>query len=390
MASRVPHVNNDESCRLLLVEDSRGDAMVIQALIAEAGRRSGTHYTVDHVESYGAALQRLSEAMLPYHVALLDLGLPDSDGIGTVGDLAERFPSLAVVVLTALDDADTAIDAVASGAQEYLPKGKVRPDELARVLRHAILRHRMEQTLRESESEHRALFEFNPHPIWVCHRGSLRVLAANEAAVRHYGWSVEQFLAMRLSDLTPTDQLGDLLDYLQGGPTQYGERIWRHSTRSGVELLVQLAAHPIAFYAQPAVLVMARNVTESTRLAHALMVSEQRFDALFEVSPGLLFEHDIDGCIVRINLAAANALGYKPESLVGLHLRQLMPTYAVGSVDRYLEALQTYSAFDGPLPLLARDLKRRNYRLRSRCFDASGQVRVLVVAEEASESAAAG
>jgi PAS domain S-box-containing protein len=348
-------VSNDNSCRLLLVEDSRGDAMVIQALINEAGRRSGTYYHVDHVVSYREALQRLSEAIQPYDAALLDLGLPDSDGIGSVGQLSERYPGLAVVVMTALDDVDAAVDAVASGAQEYLSKGKVRPDELARVLRHAILRRRMEQTLRESEAEHRALFECNPNPTWVCDRSSLRILAANDAAVRQYGWSIDQFLGLRLSDLTPTDQLSDLLDYLQDDPGQYGERIWRHRTRAGTELSVQLAAHPLAFYAQPAVLVMARNVTESTRLAHALSVSERRFDALFELSPGLLLEHDLDGTVIRANASVANALGYAADSLRGLHLRQLVPSYATVSVDSYLEALRTYASYDGNLPLLGRD-----------------------------------
>lgn len=374
---------NEAICRLLLVEDSRGDAMVIQALVAEAGRRSGTRYQVDHVGSYAAAMNQLATTMEPYGLVLLDLGLPDSDGIGSVVDLTERYPALAVVVMTALEDPDAGIEAVASGAQDFLSKGKVHPDDLARVLRHAILRRRMEQTLRESEAEHRALFVLNPQPIWVCERRSLRVLAANDAAVRIYGWSADQFLAMQLTDLSPTEQLPQWFEYLQAGTGLYSDHLWRHRTRYGGELQVQLAMHALEFFGRPAVLVMAREVTDSARLASRLASSEQRYDALFDLAAGLIFEHSLDGVLGRANAEAAEALGLQPDSLVGQHLRQLVPPQAIAGTDRYLETLKIHAIFDGTLWLTTHDLKRRQYRVRSRCFSDAGQpTRVLMVADE--------
>ena len=363
-------MNNEAPTRLLLVEDSRGDAMVVQALIAEAGRRTGTRYQVDHVTSWAAATAKLAEHPdQPYDAALLDLGLPDSEGVGTVGQLSDRYPSMAVVVMTARDDAECAIDAVASGAQDYLPKGKVRPEELARVLSHAILRRRMEQTLRESESEHRALFDCNPNPAWVCERGSLRILAVNEAAMQHYGWNEEQFLSMRLSDLVPADQFSLLLDYLEEGAGRYGERIWRHRSRGGTEVQVQLAAHALRFYGHPAILVMTRNLTDSTRLTHALSVAEQRYDALFSMSPGLLLEHDLEGAMIRVNAPLAALLGYPAEALAKASLRALVPAQATSELDSYLQTLRIHATYAGSLPFMGRDGKRRMLRLRSRRFD---------------------
>lgn len=366
-------MSNDEVCRLLLVEDSRGDAMVIQALLAEAGRRANVRYVVEHVDSYAAARSQLQQAMLPFDVVLLDLGLPDSEGLGPVEELGRDFPALAVVVMTGLEDSDSAMEAVASGAQEYLPKGKVKPDELARVLRHAILRHRLEQTLRESEAEHRALFESNPHPIWVCEQNSTRFLAANAAAVRQYGWSAEEFLGKRLLDLSPEDELGEMMDFLRGDAAVPPDRVWRHRTRNETELQVQLSLHSLEFFGEPAHLLMVRHVTDSARLGDALARSERRFLALFEAGSELRFEHDMDGTLLRVNQATAAALGYLAESLVDMNLRQLVSSHFVAHIERYLDTLRDAGAFDGALPLMGLHLKRRAFHVRAHRIDAAGE-----------------
>jgi PAS domain S-box-containing protein len=379
-------MNSEERCRVLLVEDSRGDAMVTQALLAEAGRRTGTRFHVDHVSSYAETLEQLS--IVGYDVMLLDLGLPDSEGVAPVAELCERYPSLAIVVMTALEDTDAAIDAVASGAQEFLPKGKVRPDELARVLRHAILRRRMDQTVRESEAEHRALFELNPHPIWVFDRQDLRFLAANDAAVRQYGWTLDQFLSMRVTDIRPPEDIPLLLDFLHGDLGAGADRIWRHRTRDGRELQVQLSAHHLEFYGRPAVLVLTRNVNENAQLAQAVDVGERRFRDLFDASPTPLFEHDLDGCLLSSNAAGAAVLGHLPQALIGLGLQQFVPSHFVATVERYLEQLRASGSFDGILVFGARGARRRQFRFRSRRYDAPGRpALVIAMAQEIIDAA---
>lgn len=382
--------SENTSYRLLLVEDSRGDAMVAQALIASAGRLSHMQFDVDHVISFEAAIEQLSRADATYDLALLDLGLPDSEGVDSVVRLAARFPSLAVVVLTALDDVDAGLDAVASGAQEFLPKGKVRPDELARVLRHAILRKRMEQTVRESEAEHRALFELNPHPIWVFDRRTLRFLAANDAAIREYGWTQDQLSGMRVTDIRPPEDVPLLLSFLNGDVEVDNERVWRQRTRDGEELMVQLSAHRLEFYGLPACLVMARNVTETARLADALAVSEQRFRALFERSSELLFEHGLDGRVSEMNPAAASRLGYDVDVVKQRPLQQLMPASQAAALAAYLDCLRERGEFAGELIVVGRDQQQRQWQVSSRRYDEPGRTaRVMVQAVEAGDTPAA-
>jgi signal transduction histidine kinase len=140
---------------LLLLEDSPSDAfLVIQAL----KRVSHSAITVRHVESLGDA-----EALLrteQFDAALLDLGLPDSEGVDSVKRLHASHPMLPIVVLTGMDDEAMALDALHSGADDYLVKGEADPKVLTRVLRYAIERRQMAAERRALE---RGLHEAQRH-----------------------------------------------------------------------------------------------------------------------------------------------------------------------------------------------------------------------------------
>jgi serine phosphatase RsbU (regulator of sigma subunit) len=122
---------------VLLVEDDEGDALIVQENLALAAPEIG----VRRVGSLAEALDSLPNAA---SCALLDLGLPDTMGLDGVRQLREKAPRLAVVVLTGRDDEQLGIEALGAGAQDYLVKGQVEPEVLARAIRYAIERRRSE------------------------------------------------------------------------------------------------------------------------------------------------------------------------------------------------------------------------------------------------------
>jgi len=77
-----------------------------------------------------------------YDIVLLDLSLPDEQGVNTVARVCEQAPDIPVVVISGTDDETMAIKALQKGAQEYLVKGKVNSHSLSRILRYAIMRHK--------------------------------------------------------------------------------------------------------------------------------------------------------------------------------------------------------------------------------------------------------
>jgi serine phosphatase RsbU (regulator of sigma subunit) len=131
----------DTRPRLLLVEDDDGDALLVEELLLD----SGASYVIDRARSIAAAAPLIDRA----DCALVDLGLPDAHGgVKALTQIRALAPELAVVVLTGVAEQARGLDAVASGAQDYLVKGHVDAAGLARSLRYAVERRRAEDGAR--------------------------------------------------------------------------------------------------------------------------------------------------------------------------------------------------------------------------------------------------
>jgi two-component system cell cycle sensor histidine kinase/response regulator CckA len=132
---------------ILLVEDNPGDAR----LLREMFRESASHDTkVTHVESMNEAERHIAENTVD--IILLDLGLPDTEGLGAVRRARAAAPGVPLVVLTGLDDELLAVQALQEGAQDYLVKGQIEARGLLRAMRYAIGRMITEAELRAAKN----------------------------------------------------------------------------------------------------------------------------------------------------------------------------------------------------------------------------------------------
>jgi diguanylate cyclase (GGDEF)-like protein/PAS domain S-box-containing protein len=360
---------------VLLVEDDSIDAQLIEAYLSKASPAGGQQFRIDRVSRFSAAVERLSQNGPAYDVVLLDRGLPDTDRATALDELRERFPALPIVVLTGLDDATAAMDAVAHGAQDYLVKGRVTAESLVRVLNYAITRQRLEQQVREREAEHRALFDQNPVPIWVYDVETLQILEVNEAAQRNYGWTRDEFLGMRVTDIAAQSAAAEA--QAADDPTLDGV-IQRHRTRYGHEILADVSVHTMGFRGRIACLVLALDVTETQRMVEALATNEQRYRELFEMSLGLICEHTLDGEVLAVNPAAANALGYEPQELIGVSLSDLVPERFRDQVGLYLETIAREGRFTGMMTVQRRDGQWRAWRFHNRLYDEGGAAPLVI------------
>src|SRR6059036_2095443 len=125
--------------RALLVEDNAGDARLIRERL-RSGRPS--RFQVEHGPTLGSALSRLRAGGVDG--VLLDLGLPDSFGVGTVVRIHDAAPEVPIVLLTGLDDEELALRSVQASAEDYLVKGQADEASLTRAIRHALERHRLQ------------------------------------------------------------------------------------------------------------------------------------------------------------------------------------------------------------------------------------------------------
>jgi len=130
-----------EQLRVLLVEDDDGDAFLVEELLHEAG----AGFEVQRVRLLAEARKSARDAAC----VLLDLGLPDSQGLDGLRWLLREQPDVAVVVLTGLADEYLGEQAVKAGAQDYLVKGDVSGKLLHRVIRYAMERRRWDEAQRQ-------------------------------------------------------------------------------------------------------------------------------------------------------------------------------------------------------------------------------------------------
>jgi signal transduction histidine kinase len=128
---------------VLLVEDNDGDARLIREMLHDA---SGARFRLECADRLDSGLQRIAAGGVD--VVLLDLSLPESQGLDTLFRVHAQAPAIPVVVLTGSKDEELGNTAVQSGAQDYLIKGQVDGPLLARALRYAIERGRIEEELR--------------------------------------------------------------------------------------------------------------------------------------------------------------------------------------------------------------------------------------------------
>ncbi|MEN6452295.1 MAG: response regulator [Thermoguttaceae bacterium] len=129
--------------RILLVEDNPPDAVLLKYALTEA---TGDAFQVTDAQLMADAVQHL--ATESFDAILLDLSLPDSNGIATVEQASAAAPNIPILVMTGLEDEAMAVQAVRKGAQDYLIKGRTDGWLLSRAIRYALERKQMEQELK--------------------------------------------------------------------------------------------------------------------------------------------------------------------------------------------------------------------------------------------------
>ena len=138
--------------KVLLIEDNPADTRFIQEILKET---KSNELELISVKSLDEAVKSLSK--FSYKAILLDLGLPDSQGLETLTKILEVKPELPIVVMTGLNDEKVGLQAVKKGAQDYMVKDNVNGYQLTRALNYAIERKKTEEELRESREQLRNL-----------------------------------------------------------------------------------------------------------------------------------------------------------------------------------------------------------------------------------------
>ena len=203
-----------------------------------------------------------------------------------------------------------------------------------------------ERELRDSEERYRTLFESNPNPMWVYDLDTLSFLAVNATAVRHYGYSQDEFLAMSIKDIRPPEDISALIDDLSQGTGTDGLdnlKQWRHRKKDGVLIDVEITSHELTWLERPAKLALINDITERKRAEETLREQAALFDQTYDA----VLVWDWEGLITFWNRGAENLYGYTSVEAVGSTPQQLLHTQITVGVQTVIQSLARHGVWEG-------------------------------------------
>jgi two-component system, cell cycle sensor histidine kinase and response regulator CckA len=189
---------------------------------------------------------------------------------------------------------------------------------LCELLRGFLERKQSTRVLQTSEERYRTLLNCIPDPLFVYDRQTLQYLLVNDAAVRNYGYTREEFLQMTVRDIRPPEDLSKLELVLSQATDSYEYRgIWRHRRKDGSHLDVRITAHVLELDGRPACIILAHDVTEQLQAERDLRRTTDLLRAVAEGSPDAIFVKDRQGKYLLFNPAAARFVGRPAEEVIG-------------------------------------------------------------------------
>lgn len=243
----------DRKYHVLVIEDNPGDFLLIQDLLEE----EFGEVVISRAECFQSA-RELFNRTEKLDVILLDLSLPDRSGEALVNDVLKFAGDVPLVILTGFADKKFSIKSLSMGVSDYLLKDELTAVALFKSVRYSIERKAISSKLEHSEQRYKDLFRLSPQPMFLCEKGSGKLLSVNEAALQKYGFSREEFLSMTLADL----ETGALFPAL---PEPEYKGVSGHKTRSGDTIFVEIQSSDVDIEEQEAILIIASDMTDQMR-----------------------------------------------------------------------------------------------------------------------------
>lgn len=175
-----------------------------------------------------------------------------------------------------------------------------------------------------TEESYRLLYS-NPLPMWTYDLETLRFLTVNDAAVQHYGYSKEEFLSMKVTDLKPQKEVKELMDYLLIRK-DYGlqQRTGRHVKKNGEIIYVETSTHKLQNSKQNAILVVVNDITSKIIAQEELRKSNELFLLASRATSDAIWDCDIETDELHWGEGMQNLFGYEPEKMNGSFWKELI------------------------------------------------------------------
>ncbi len=288
---------------ILMVEDNPGDARLITEMLKE------TTFATSNLFTAGSLGEALDVPLEPSSVAmvLLDLNLPDSNGLRTLDGILEPYTSSAVIVLTGMEDERLALESLRHGAQSYLTKGQIDPDALERELRYAVERHgfvmrlkEVDNELKASEQRFRSLVEFSSDHTLILDRQG-RITYASPVVHRVFGTVPRGTDLFQLVRGPHAQAVRERFEQALTHHEHPFPLVVRCITDEGNELVLEGTMTNLTQFPLGAVVVNLHDVTERDHAMKAMLSERNSRQALIDSTTDMIWSVDSEFRVITAN-----------------------------------------------------------------------------------------
>ena len=255
---------------ILYADDTEAQRYAVGRVLRRAGF---------HVLEASTGRQALEMMPMRPDLVVLDVNLPDISGLDVCKQIKSSEATARTPVLqvsATLVSTQARVAGLEGGADAYLVQ-PIEPEELIATVRALLRVKKSEEALWQTQQQYRLFFEANPLACWVFDTSDLKILTLNAAAVEQYGYSPEEFTTLTMRDVPVREEWPSVLALLpeKGRPIR-PFRIWKHKTKSGKLIQVEMIWAPLELNGRDARLVIVQDMTEKLELQAAEQKEEMR------------------------------------------------------------------------------------------------------------------
>jgi two-component system, cell cycle response regulator len=304
--------------KILIIED---DLNIVKSISRMFSRQKEANFELLHADCLKAGMDLLSQTH--FDAILLDLTLPDSQGLSTFETIKPKCTYIPVIVMTGMTDKQIAPNVIKNGAQDFIYKPELDQDILIKSIFYAIERKKIEASLINNEQYYRGLAENAKDMIFTCDFDGV-INYVNRAALEITGYSIYEMTGLGLANIIADDQVESLIDIFEKqSKNEETNTLWRGNfVTKGGELIAAEAS--VTLFKGPnnssGLLVLARDIRNRERAYEAIKNNEKKLLEIIEKSAEGIAIIDPDGIILFTNPAFRELLGRDFMDHIGRHI----------------------------------------------------------------------
>lgn len=256
---------------ILILEHDPNDIKLLQSAVQKSSSNFNLKI-VDNKECFENALKHFHPDII-----LADCTLPFFDGISAFKIKRKVLPDVPFIIMSGTIGEENAVELIKIGVTDYVHKEKLYQikSKISRALNEAKVRRENKNSsllLAQSEKKYKDLFHLNPTPMWVYDTDTYKFLDVNEAAIRNYGYTLDEFKNLKIIDIRPTEDIEEFEKTVKRNKItqRFFTSTFRHIKKNGEFIYVSIQSNVINFEGKKARLVLATDVTDRTNYIQAI------------------------------------------------------------------------------------------------------------------------